>query len=587
VHQTMTATVKPQRPAVTMAAQRPPDGGPRRRIDGRTSLIAISVAVSFVGCALYYLSAGQAAGRVWETTIASLLGLMIVGIVFYQAGRRAPWIAIWAGLTCAFVGGILAAHPTLSPFSVASPSFVDVFRLVNYPLGAVGVLVIVFRTDVRIGWRTSLESSILFGAGATIIWTSFLAPVVNTSEVGTLAGFVALLYPIMDLLLLAVLVAVVMHLNRRPVPVLLIVAALAGNLVADVAFGVQNLGGDYAPGTAIDLGWLLCFAAFAIAPAWPVSRSPELVDDDGRLGPIRLALLLAGAILIPGLTVIDTLFGDQNDPALAVSGLALTSLALGRMTIFNRDLDKGRADATGLAAALAVNNDELAKARAEQRQLLDRVHRLIEQERTRIAAELHDRPLQNLVSVGYQLEHLTLLIGRGDTDAALGIADRAAAALAVQLGELRDLMTEIRPPVLDESGLTGALADRANSLQIEHPELSITVEGDCGRVSTDLETTLYRIAQEALTNVVRHAAATSTSIDIGRAGDNVTLCCSDDGVGFDTTQIDRFIGDNHFGLAGMRERIELLGGSFAIDSSPDGTTLTLTAPIEEPKETST
>lgn len=542
-------------------------------------MVAACGFVALAGAAIYYGSEGMVKGLSWELTIVSLLGLMGVGIFRFHRGGRLGWAAIWLGLTSAFVGGFITAHPRVVPFDVISPSVADVLRLANYPLGAAGVLVLLFRADQRIGRRALLEAAIAIGAGSILIWNLVIDPMVASTTQSGLPLLVSLLYPFGDILLLGVLAVLLVHLSSSPGSMLLIAMALAGNLAADVAFSYQSLHGGYESGGLIDVGWLLCFASLALAPSWPTVDRLRPVGDDGGLDMGSLVFLAVGALLSPVLALADVVAGKTPDAELLVAAVALFALVLVRVVVFNRDLDTSRCEAAELARRLGESVHDLEQARSNQRRLLDRMHRVVEEERTRIAAELHDRPLQHLAGIGYQLERVTLLLTRGDHEAASGVCDRAADQLADQLGEMRALMTEIRPPVLDERGLVGALRDRAAKVQADHPGLEVSVEGGSRRADRDVETALYRVAQEALQNVVRHAAATAVSITVTCSAETIVLSVSDNGRGMGDVSRTDLLRSGRFGVAGMSERVELLGGSMTIsDRRPSGTTIRFQLP---------
>lgn len=545
----------------------------------RWRLVVICVVTAVGGAAVYYLSSGPTQGRAWEWTIALLLAFMAGGICRFQAASRLAWSAIWLGLMSAFTGGVLAAHPHLAPFDVTSPSLVDGLRLANYPLAACGVLVLMFRADRGIAKRALLESAIAVGAGSLLIWVLVIDPLIERNLQSGPAFFVAMLYPLGDVLLLSVLVVLIVHVTDRPGSLVLIGLALGGNLAADIAFSYENLHGGYEPGGLIDVGWLLCFAALALAPSWPIARAPSVVGDDGRLSPGRLAFLASGALLAPGIAIAQTANGRRPDVEVIVAAFGLFTLVLVRTVVFNRDLDTSRAAVARLADELSDTNQDLESARADQRRLLHRIHQAIEDERTRIAADIHDRPLQHLAGIGYRLERVNMLLARGDTDGASTLCDLAAGELAAQLGELRVLMTDIRPPILDERGLTGALEDRAAQLREDHPHLDVVVSGNGERVHREMETVLYRVAQEALQNVVRHADATAVSVSVAADDGQITLTISDDGQGFVHSSLSDLLSSGRFGLAGMSERVELVGGSMCIDSRrPGGTTIRFDLP---------
>ncbi|MDG2113134.1 MAG: sensor histidine kinase, partial [Actinomycetota bacterium] len=293
----------------------------------------------------------------------------------------------------------------------------------------------------------------------------------------------------------------------------------------------------------------------------------------------RLGFLAAGALLGPAMVTIRLAQGAPMSAGVAVTTGLLVALVLLRVAILNRDLDEARSEAVALAGDLSATNEQLRQARRDQRRLNERLHRAVEDERTRIAADLHDRPLQQLTGVGYQLERMHLLLERGDIAKATDVCSSAANMLSIQLGEIRSLMTEIRPPVLDERGLLGALEDRGHALQEAVPELTVRVVGEDHRFDSEVETILDRVAQEALSNVVRHAQVTEAVVTLSENGHDASLLVMDNGRGLDGTSLTELLREGHFGLAGMTERVELIGGRLDIDHTVErGAALRFTVP---------
>jgi two-component system sensor histidine kinase UhpB len=144
---------------------------------------------------------------------------------------------------------------------------------------------------------------------------------------------------------------------------------------------------------------------------------------------------------------------------------------------------------------------------------------------------------------------------------------------------LRNLLSELRPPAIDEHGLVGALKLHGDAFA-KQSKTSIDIDAQIHqRPAPEVETIVYRITQEALTNVAKHANAERVSIRLTASQDAVDLTIRDDGVGFDPTQATRLLSDGHFGLAGMRERVELGGGHLDLDSQPGhGTTIHVALP---------
>ena len=156
---------------------------------------------------------------------------------------------------------------------------------------------------------------------------------------------------------------------------------------------------------------------------------------------------------------------------------------------------------------------------------------------------------------------------------------RSSVELVVStLQDVRRLAVELRPAALDDFGLVPAI-ERLRDLIGEQGDLSVDVRSELGdqRLPAEAETVLYRITQEAMTNVLKHADAHLVRVHLSRSGSGVTLVVQDDGKGFDPDDVR----DGSVGLVGMRERIALLGGRLTIESTEGaGTMLTAEVPIQ-------
>jgi signal transduction histidine kinase len=189
-----------------------------------------------------------------------------------------------------------------------------------------------------------------------------------------------------------------------------------------------------------------------------------------------------------------------------------------------------------------------------------------EQARGRWARELHDETLQGLSGVRMVLG---AGLGRGDHAALRHAAETADEHLGAEMRGLRDLITELRPAALDDLGLGPAiesLVDRQSAAGGFQAQSRIELGG--GERSRELEGAAYRIVQEALNNVVRHAGAGRVTLDIRRRAGTLEIVVGDDGRGFATEDVTA----DGFGLAGMRERALLLGGTLSVRSRPGGPT---------------
>ncbi len=217
--------------------------------------------------------------------------------------------------------------------------------------------------------------------------------------------------------------------------------------------------------------------------------------------------------------------------------------------------------------------------------LLRRVVAAQEAERQRIARELHDETGQSLTAIAMGLRGVTGMI-RQDVDRAASHLRQLEGMAVKSLDELRRLIADLRPSHLDDLGLSAALRWYAGQVQERSDvrvDLDIPADEDCN-LPLVISTALFRIAQEALTNVLKHAKANYIWVCLWRDENDVHLEIRDNGVGFDP---DQFVdsGLPTWGLLGMQERATLLGGSFALESSPgQGTQVIVSVPCHREME---
>lgn len=236
--------------------------------------------------------------------------------------------------------------------------------------------------------------------------------------------------------------------------------------------------------------------------------------------------------------------------------------------------------------AITVENmrlwDELQQKEKVRRKLLEKVIKVQEEERKRIARELHDETSQSLTS---------LLIGLGQIQdmtheaSLIREMERLKELTHLTLQEVHELSWNLRPSVLDKFGLVVALERYVQDYQEKYKlEVDLLVTGIHNyRFSSEIETSLYRIVQESLTNIARYAQAQTVSIIIEKRDQQLSVIVEDDGVGFNVEEVLRRDPTKHnLGLHGMRERVLLLGGNLTIESNPGtGTTIYVKVPILE------
>jgi signal transduction histidine kinase len=225
-------------------------------------------------------------------------------------------------------------------------------------------------------------------------------------------------------------------------------------------------------------------------------------------------------------------------------------------------------------------NVELRAREELRRALLQKIITAQEDERKRIARELHDETSQSLAVLNMGLEAATEAIATGKTPR----LDEVKALAVRTLEDVHRLILDLRPSVLDDLGLLAAIAWYAErTLESRGISVRCELEELRSRLPPELETVLFRICQECLTNVARHAQATAVLVQVGQEGDAVRIEIEDDGKGFDPPSAAERPGRRPWGLMGIRERAELFGGKVTFDSAPgQGTRVVVWIPIPEP-----
>jgi PAS domain S-box-containing protein len=234
-----------------------------------------------------------------------------------------------------------------------------------------------------------------------------------------------------------------------------------------------------------------------------------------------------------------------------------------------------------LEQRVALRTTQLAEREARLRTLLGKLVVAQEEERRRVAYEVHDGLAQMIVGVQ---QHLQAFARQHPPEDARGRESLAWNLSLIQqtVEEARRVIAGLRPTALDDFGLAVALRLQADTLRSEGWEIAYNERLGDERLSATLETALYRITQEALTNVRKHADTTHVSLSIGRLGQEVRLRVRDHGRGFGESEMVRAGGPGErVGISGMQERVALLGGTFQVLSRPgSGTLIVARVPFE-------
>jgi len=273
---------------------------------------------------------------------------------------------------------------------------------------------------------------------------------------------------------------------------------------------------------------------------------------------------------------------DALMPWMVLGGGLLSSMLLSGMFY---SLASSRGRAVEIANEITKDlreSEEGLRASAEQLQALSR--RLVdvqESERRQFSRELHDRVGQNLTALSISVDILKTQLPGNGSEAFRSRLDDAAALLESTAGAIENVMSDLRPPMLDDYGLLPALQWYANEFSIR-TGIKVKVDGDerIERLTQASEIALFRIMQEALNNVAKHAHARRVRITLEHAASEFIMSVSDDGVGFDAAPVSVSSRRPGLGMVTMRERTQAVGGRFEIGAaSGRGTRVVVRIPL--------
>jgi signal transduction histidine kinase len=233
-----------------------------------------------------------------------------------------------------------------------------------------------------------------------------------------------------------------------------------------------------------------------------------------------------------------------------------------------------------LHTTLAHMADEIRSYQRSIQSYAAAITRSQEDERSRLARELHDETVQALIALDQRTQMIERICKRDPQAAAVKLSElRTMTATTIE--EVRRVIRALRPIYLEDLGLVPALEMLTQALNGQNGlSVTLTVEGEVCRLASEHELAIYRIVQEALNNVVRHARATEVQVKL-QYSDSLQLEISDNGVGFHfPDRIETLTEQGHFGLVGMRERAELIGAELTVQSTPgQGTLVELRLPL--------
>jgi signal transduction histidine kinase len=531
-------------------------------------LLASYLAFVAIAVAFYHLSHSDNVKNVlYESIGASCLAAIAVGVRRHRPDRRSPWFMLLAGQALWVAGDIVWSwFPVITHRDLPYPSFADGLYLLGYPLLAIGLFLLVRTREhgPRDGWVDAAIVVTMFG---WLLWELVLH--MYPGNVHVLGDYVNLVYALVDLVLVAMLARVMFAPGRRPPAFALLGAGLLFVLVTDVIYARMVLGPwDWLGWSLLDTGWMIGYAMLGAAALHPSMSSIGRPTDEphvrmtvGRFG----ALLFVVSVPMVGFFLGGALGLDMH-PSITIA-VIITFIVLGSIRMMGLLHDNG------------IQTRTLQVAQDERGMLLQQVTGAGESERIRLAAELHDGPIQHLTSLRFRLDRATERLRAGDVDTTAELVDRIGDDVTDEIGVLRKIMAELRPPILSERGLGPALDDYAGSLGSETDQRIVVTADLPETLDDETETALYRIAQEGMTNAVRHSGGTRVDVCLRRLRRQIDLEVRDDGRGFapEERKVDAA---THFGLIAMRERALMHGGTFRVETTLGrGTAVLVTIPM--------
>jgi signal transduction histidine kinase len=484
---------------------------------------------------------------------------ILVGARWYRPDRPLPWYLLSLVLALTAAADVTARLLSGSG-NLLLANLPGVLKLAAYPLGGVAALLVLRQRSPGRDLAGLLDALIVVTGLGLLVWTFLVVGFVRHAGIPVTDKLNYLSAPLLGVLVVALAVRLPGG-GPATTALRLLVAGVVALLVSDTLLAVSVLTGvDLRPdptGPISTLGFG-CLGAAALHPSIRTLQDRAL-PAPARLTRWRIVLLLGVALVTPTLLAVQAMLGRPVGLPLLLVGVSLLfGLVVARMS--------------GLVAA------ETARS-ALNELVLDRMVAATEEERTRVAAELHDGPLQRLAAIFYTTELVQSRLARGDLAQGRQLVRSLGDQVGAEMDAIRQLLVELRPPVLDQAGLGPAL-EQAGAELSRRTGIDCSVTAASGlRLDANRETVLYRVAQEALTNVAKHARARRVRVGVAVEGRTARLEVADDGVGFDPDRLGDPDG-RHFGLALMRQRVAMAGGTLQVRTRPgQGTALTVHLPL--------
>lgn len=489
---------------------------------------------------------------------ASCLAAAATAVAMWRrpALRRSPWYFLLAGQALQALGDVLYFHhEALFGFvpdglGYANPAYLAGLTLLALAMAKLG--------RARSGALPhALDAFMVVTTAGLLTWAFLIRPVLVEATTAGAEQALAVTYALGGVAVIGLTAWFALAPGSRSPGSLGLALGYGLWFVATIVYGHQALTGTYVAGSWLDVGYIVSYFGIGFAALHPTLPSVADPAPRRRLGGERRQMIVvaAAALVGPAVVAMGALTRlDLHVVDVTLACAVLFVLAVTRMV--------------GLISALDHSLVRLQKADGERAGLLDALVKASESERASLAVELHDGPIQHLVTVGLRLELALMALERGETTEARREVGLGQSGLEAEVDELRNLMVGLRPPALGERGLVDAAADHLRSFS-DRSGVQASLSAQLpARIHESGETVLFRVLQESLSNVQKHAGARNVEVSIVGDADSVALVVRDDGAGFDPSDPRTAARPGHLGIVGMRERVELAGGTFLITSAP-------------------
>jgi signal transduction histidine kinase len=511
----------------------------------------------------------------------------IVGLIHYRPQRRLPWLILIVSTLFSVAGdAIWWYYDTIDPNNVPYPSVADVFYLIRYGL-VIAMFSVVMGSRLRNIAIDRLTEGLIVAVSVTIFcWEYLIEPVAKDAGTSFLVKVVSTSYPALDMLIVAAILPVIFAPGKRSVSLCLMTLGMAVDVATDSAYVVATLHDSYHTGRMINVGWFVSLGLFIAAALHPSMKSiGQPVEAREFTPPIWRKVFLTAASVAPLVVMMVSQANGLPFDAMALSGASVVIflLAIFRLARMSHQLHRHIQTVRQQNVALERAHNELYASQIQRQRLLHRTVQTGEAERTRIAGDLHDGPIQVLTALSFESEKLsdpTLNFEPGMRDA---VAHEIQQRVQGVISELRAVMSGLRPPALEERGMEAAIRDLIAAFRRRNPSVDVEVEFSLSpmrRYHADREVMMYRLVQEGLANIHKHAGARRVSLSVVETAEGVDIVLADDGRGFDHSNVERESVAGHVGMALIKERVLMLSGRCLVESTPgSGTRLKIKIPL--------